>query len=126
MSIVPSTNRKEWSPAVHAPDTRAPRSTYGNVATPESVPITRADVLNLIQSVAGNHDQAKKGNCHKCGKAGHWANKCPDTTSSDRHKTNERPGSGGARGGNGFRGTRTNKHQSWRTGVPPPPGTGYG
>ena len=115
-------DRKEWPPAVHAPDTRAPRATYGNVATPESVPITRADVLNLIQSsVAGNHD--KKGNCHKCGKAGHWANKCPDTTPSDRHKTNERPGSGGNRGGNGFRGTRTNKHQSWRT-VPPPPGTG--
>ncbi|KAI2510655.1 hypothetical protein MHU86_3766 [Fragilaria crotonensis] len=71
-------DRKEWPPASHAPDVRAPSATFGNVATAPAG-ISRAEVLTLIQSQAsGTETTTKKGNCHKCGKPGHWANKCPE------------------------------------------------
>ena len=107
-------DRKEWPPASHAPDVRAPSATFGNVATTPAG-ITRAEVLTLIQSQGpGTETSTKKGNCHKCGKPGHWANKCPELASSSR-KT-------GTSGSPGYRQDRTNKHKSWRT-IPPPPGT---
>ena len=108
-------DRKEWPPASHAPDIRVPSSTFGNVATTPAS-ITRAEVLTLIQSQGpGGDASTKKGNCHKCGKPGHWANKCPELGSSPRKS--------GPSNSPGSRQDRTNKHKSWRT-IPPPPGTG--
>ncbi|KAI2508011.1 hypothetical protein MHU86_6418 [Fragilaria crotonensis] len=104
-------DRKEWPPASHAPDVRAPSATFGNVATAPAG-ISRAEVLTLIQSQAsGTETTTKKGNCHKCGKPGHWANKCPEL--------NRKSGSSSS---SGSRQDRTNKHKSWRT-IPPLPGT---
>ncbi|KAI2513069.1 hypothetical protein MHU86_1361 [Fragilaria crotonensis] len=104
-------DRKEWPPASHAPDVRAPSATFGNVATAPAG-ISRAEVLTLIQSQAsGTETPTKKGNCHKCGKPGHWANKCPEL--------NRKSGSSSS---SGSRQDRTNKHKSWRT-IPPLPGT---
>jgi Zinc knuckle len=111
-------DRKEWPPTSNAPDVRAPAATFGNMATAptDNAPITRAEVMNLIQSQpTAGQDQAKKGNCHKCGKAGHWANKCPDNVTANRKNNSGR--------GNQNHGSQNNKPQSWRT-VPPPPGTG--
>ena len=108
-------DRKEWPPASHAPDVRAPAATFGNVASAPTS-ITRAEVLTLIQSqTSGTENPTKKGNCHKCGKPGHWANKCPELANSSRKS--------GSSSSSGYRQDRTNKHKSWRT-IPPPPGTG--
>ena len=79
-------DRKEWPPSSNKPDTRAPNAAFGNLAESENVPITRAEALNLIQQ-ATNHDQtqAKRGNCHNCGKPGHWANKCPQNANQGQN-----------------------------------------
>ncbi|KAI2503664.1 hypothetical protein MHU86_10788 [Fragilaria crotonensis] len=107
-------DRKEWPPASHATDTRVPSATFGNVALPEGSAITRAEVLNLIQSQTPRQDTPKKGNCHNCGKPGHWSNKCPERNKNGRKNV---PGSGTPTNATG-----AHKTQSWRT-VPPPPGT---
>ena len=63
--------------------------------------------MNLImsQTQQGASEQGKKGNCHKCGKPGHWANKCPENANSSRkNHTN---------GGNRNRGERAHKKKSW-------------
>ena len=63
-------DKKEWPPASNAPDTRAPATTFGNMACApcDTSTITRAEVMNLIQSQpSAKPDQAKKGNCYKCG-----------------------------------------------------------
>ena len=59
-------DRKEWPPARHTRDSKAPPAAFGNIATP----ITRAEVLNLIQSKTSNNGAglAMKGVCHKCNK----------------------------------------------------------
>jgi hypothetical protein len=69
-------DRKEWSPARHTCDSKAPPAAFGNMATP----ITRAEVLNLIQSkrFTNGAGSAKNGVCHKCNKPGHWLRKCPE------------------------------------------------
>jgi hypothetical protein len=107
-------DRKEWPPASHVTDTRAPSATFGNVALPEGSPITRAEVLNLIQSQTPRQDAPKKGNCHNCGKPGHWSNKCPKKGKIGRKNV--------PRTGTQVGATGANKTQSWRT-VSPPPGT---
>ena len=111
-------DRKEWPPSSNKPDPRAPNATFGNLAESENTAITRAEALNLIQQ-ASNHDQTqakRRGNCQKCGKPGHWANKCPlnanQGQNSGRRDAN----------GTGNRQNRAHKPQSWRT-APPPPGT---
>ncbi|KAI2498513.1 hypothetical protein MHU86_15973 [Fragilaria crotonensis] len=107
-------DRKEWPPASHATDTRVPSATFGNVALPEGSAITRAEILNLIQSQTPRQDTPKKGNCHNCGKPGHWSNKCPERNKNGRKNV---PGNGTPTNAIG-----AHKTQSWRT-VPPPPGT---
>ena len=92
--------------ASHAPDVQAPLATFGNVTAAPS----------LIQSQAsGTESSAKKGDCHNCGKPGHWANKCPELAISLRKS--------GPSSSFGYRQDCTNKHKSWHT-IPPPPGTG--
>jgi hypothetical protein len=108
-------DRKEWPPASHAPDVRAPAATFGNVASAPTS-ITRPEVLTLIQSqTSGTENPTKKGNCHKCGKPGCWANKCPELANSSRKS--------GLSSSSRYRQDCTNKQKSWRT-IPPPPGTG--
>ena len=104
-------DRKEWPPASRAPDVRAPATTFGNVATPIQGSITRAEVMNLIMSqTQGASEQGKMGNCHKCGKPGHWANKCPENANSSRKIH--------INSGNRNRGERAHKQKSWRS-TPP-------
>ncbi|KAI2494289.1 hypothetical protein MHU86_20266 [Fragilaria crotonensis] len=100
-------DRKEWPPASHATDTRVPSATFGNVALPEGSAITRAEVLNLIQSQTPRQDTPKKGNCHNCGKPGHWSNKCPERNKNGRKNV---PGNGTPTNATG-----AHKTQSWRT-----------
>ena len=75
-------DRKEWPPARNVRDSKAPPAAYGNIAIGNNSPITRAEVLNLIQSKprfkTGQDANKKPGNCNKCGKAGHWAKECPN------------------------------------------------
>jgi hypothetical protein len=100
-------DRKEWPPASHTPDVRAPLATFGNVAAAPAG-ISRAEVLMLIQSQASGADApTKKGNCHSGGKPGHWANKCPELTRKS-----------GSSSSSGSRQDRTNKHKPWRTTSP--------
>ncbi|KAI2500374.1 hypothetical protein MHU86_14117 [Fragilaria crotonensis] len=84
-------DRKEWPPARHTRDSKAPPAAFGNMATP----ITRAEVLNLIQSKTSNNGAglAKKGVCHKCNKPGHWSRECSENNKgkSRNGNSNERP-----------------------------------
>ena len=106
-------DRKEWPPARHVRDSKAPPAAFGNLA---NAPITRAEVLNLIQakpSANGGNDSAKKGLCHNCNKPGHWSRECPEGNKGGNKSKN----AGGKGGGNGkFKGLK-----SWRS-TPPAPG----
>jgi hypothetical protein len=100
-------DRKEWPPASYAPDVRVPSATFGNVAAAPSG-VSRADLLTFIQSQApGTENSTKKGNCYKCGKPGHWANKFPEFANLSRKS--------GSSSSSGYRQDCTNKHKSWRT-----------
>jgi hypothetical protein len=72
-----------------------------------ATPITRAEVLNLIQSKPSTNGAglAKKGVCHKCNKPGHWSRECPENNKSKGRNGNERP----------------KDVKSWKS-TPPPPG----
>ncbi len=82
-------DRKEWPPAQHTRDSKAPPAAFGNIATP----VTRAEVLNLIQSKPSTNSAglAKKGVCHKCNKPGHWSCECPEKNKGKGRNGNERP-----------------------------------
>ena len=99
-------DRKEWPPARHTRDSKAPPTAFGNMATP----ITRAEVLNLIQSKPSTNGAglAKKGVCHKCNKPGHWSRECPEN-----NKGKGRNGSGNER--------PKDVKSSWKS-APPPSG----
>ncbi|KAI2491269.1 hypothetical protein MHU86_23288 [Fragilaria crotonensis] len=43
-------DRKEWPPARHARDSKAPPPAFGNLAVEVNAPITRAEVLTLMQN----------------------------------------------------------------------------
>ena len=92
-------DRKAWPPASHAPDVRAPATAFGNVATPVQGSITQAEVMNLIisQTQGASEQGGKKGNCHKCDKPCHWANKCPENANSSRKNHTANSGNRGER-----------------------------
>jgi hypothetical protein len=81
-------DRKAWPPAQHTCNSTAPAA-FGNMATP----ITRAEVLNLIQSKPSTNGAglAKKGVCHKCNKPGHWSCEFPKNNKGKGRNGNERP-----------------------------------
>ena len=97
-------DRREWPPARHTRDTKAPPAAFGNMATL----ITRSEVLNLIQSKpsANGSGLAKKGVCHKCNKPGHRSRECPENNKGKGRNCsgNERP---------------TNVKSSWKSALPP-------
>jgi hypothetical protein len=89
-------DRKEWPPARNARDIKTPPSGFGNLAdAPPNLaeaPLTRTEVMNLVLSAqngsgGGLGGGTVKGNCHKCGKPGHWSKECPDGNSSNGRKT---------------------------------------
>ncbi len=82
-------DRKEWPPARHPCDSKAPPAAFGNKATP----ITRAEVLNLVQSKPSTNGArlAKKGVCRKCNKPGHWSRECPENMKGKGRNGNELP-----------------------------------
>ena len=101
-------DRKEWPPARHARDSKAPPAAFGNLA---NAPITRAEVLNLIQAKShanGGSDMSKKGLCHKCNKPGHWSRECPENKGKQ----------GGKSGGDNGRNDRLKGVKSWRSVAP--------
>ncbi|KAI2492251.1 hypothetical protein MHU86_22315 [Fragilaria crotonensis] len=83
-------DRKEWPPARH---TRDQGST--SCIRKHGTPITRAEVLNLIQSKASNNGAglAKKGVCHKCNKPDTGRAECPENNKGKGRNGNgnERP-----------------------------------
>ena len=115
-------DRKEWPPARNVRDARAPPTSFGNLAVDCDTPLTRAEVLTLIQTKSSTTRGARTGNCHKCGKSGHWANECPDNvsppTSSGRnqqHRSDRPRGHGGRRTPGRPQNQRNNETPSWRT-----------
>ncbi len=96
-------DRKEWPPAQHTHDSKAPPAAFGNMATP----ITRAEGLNLIHSKPSTDGAAlaKKGVCHKSNKTGHWSRECPENNK------------GKGRNGNGNE--RPKDVKSWKSTLPP-------
>ena len=104
-------DRKEWPPACHARDSKTPPAAFGHLA---NAPITRAEVLNLMQSKTSfvNGSDAKKGTCHNCGKPGHWSRECPDA------KGKPKSGGGGGRGGHGQNDRSKGAPKSWRSVAP--------
>ena len=124
-------DRKEWPPARNVRDSRGPPTSFGNFAVACETPLTRAEVLNLIQT-RSNHSRSfcssstRSGNCHKCGKPGHWANECPDTKSlnpsENQNTANRRDSRSAPRRMNRHNGNRRNDNAtpSWRT-TPPGP-----
>ena len=81
-------------------------------------PLTRADIMSLIQAsapTAGGSKPAagKNGTCHKCGKSGHWKKDCPDLKKESKTPSASTPSTNSKKGGGKF--------PSWKN-SPPAPG----
>ena len=116
-------DRKEWPPAKNIRDSKAPPTAYGNIASiSDKVPITRAEVLTLMQSKPrfGGDPSKKPGTCNKCGKAGHWARECSENNGKQQ-STNPRFQRQGNRHGPRPNTNHNARKPGWRS-TPPAPG----
>lgn len=114
-------DRKECPPpARNVRDSRAPPTSFRNLAVNCDTPLTRAEVLTLIQTKSAPTcaPHIKTGNCHKCGKSGHWENECPDNSNSPSGRPQRSCPKGGRRSFGRSQNQRSNDTPSWRT-TPP-------
>ena len=89
----------KWAPARTKIDSGRPSNQFGvNLQCMDvNQPLTEASALVLMQQLqqqlggvknGGHNGAVKKGNCHKCGKPGHWANECPDKANNNGGSNN--------------------------------------
>ena len=79
-----------WAPAKNATDTRAVPKSIQHASTPApSTTAPNSDLASLVPVLIGllkannsTKPPAKKGNCHNCGRPGHWSPDCPEKKSS--------------------------------------------
>ena len=124
-------DRGRWPPARNLrnlKDSKAPPKSFGNVAEMNDSPMTRAEVMTLMQmkpSVRfGNSVGAKKpGTCNTCGKPGHWSRECPDNNKqkSTNPRFQRQGGRQGGRQGSRPSNDRNARKPGWRS-TPPAPG----
>lgn len=106
----------KWPPARNNPDAKRAPAAFGGLACSEvGTPVTQAQLNVLIQQAVQDATKPKMGgNCHNCGKPGHWSRECPEKKSGGPPR-NFRGGRGGrfqggrpqgGRGGGGDRGNR--------------------
>ena len=71
-------DKREWPPASNPKDSKRPPTSFAHMAVDCGTPMTRAEVLNLIQTqpATGGGRGPPRGNCHECGQAGHWRREC--------------------------------------------------
>lgn len=116
----------EWPPAMSIRDTKsAPAAFDASLACGDvNQPMTAAQLNALIQTkvnekvdgALNSGKQQKSGNCHNCGKPGHWARECPDK------QTNAAGSNGRGRAGanNGSRRGNNGNRQNWKKVAPKP------
>ena len=112
-------DRKQWPPASHASDSKAPPNRFGaNLATGNQV-VTEAQVLALIQQAASSSNSSTKGACLNCGKHGHWRAQCPELKNGKAQPAGDV--SNKSSGRKGRPPARRSQGSSWRT-TPPAEG----
>ena len=101
---------KEWSPAKHAQDSKAPPSKFGGANVAQV--LTDVQIMALMQS--GFASGAKTGTCNHCKKPGHWKRECP--------QLQNQPARGNTRGsrttGRAFSNAGVSEHKGWQK-IPP-------
>jgi Zinc knuckle len=95
-------DQKQWPPARHSKDSKAPPSGFGvNAAISQKA----VEFLTLVQShqlpSGGSNTASKGGACHNCGKTGHWKRDCPaiNNLKGDKPSTGRGEGAGRPSGG---------------------------
>ena len=73
----------DWPSSMNARDSKAPPSHHG-AHLAETAPLTRRDVMALIQNGSTNGGNSKPGLCNNCKKPGHWRRECPELKKSAR------------------------------------------
>ena len=119
--------RNAWPPAMSICDTKTPPASFGALACGDvTKPLTAAQLNTLIQTKVNekvnnalSSGKSKPGNCHNCGKPGHWSRKCPNKKQNDTGGGNGRNSGNGNRSGGFHRGNNGNP-TNWKLLAPKP------